>query len=84
MIRSRGAHATVNPLPPHTASPVPPGNPGSFRQGIHFRPRPSHYGEALQEAELGRAERLVVEGLQRMGLRETDLQDRRKVEVGKV
>jgi hypothetical protein len=84
VIRFRAGHATVNPLPPHPASPVPPGNPGSFHQGIRFRPGPSHYGEAVQEAGLGRAERLVAEALQRMGLRETDLHRRRKGEPGKV
>jgi hypothetical protein len=84
VIRFRAGHATVNPLPTHAASPVPPGNPGSFRQGIRFRPGPSHYGEAVQEAGLARAEHLVAEGLQRMGWWKTDLQGRRKAEPGKV
>lgn len=51
---------------------------------VDARPGPSHFGEAVQEAELARAERLVAEGLQRMGWRETDLQGRRKGEPGKV
>jgi len=36
-------------------------------------PGPSHFGEAVQEAEVMRAERLVIEGLTRMGWREADL-----------
>jgi hypothetical protein len=48
------------------------------------RPGPSHFGEAVQEAEAAQAERLVVEGLKRMGWSEADLSARRKGERGKV
>ena len=42
-----------------------------FRQDlleqVDTRPGPSHFGEAVQEAELARGERLVAEGLARLG-----------------
>jgi hypothetical protein len=47
-------------------------------------PGPSHVGEAVREAEVVRAERLVIEGLTRMGWREADLRARRKGEPRKV
>ena len=51
---------------------------------VDARPGPSHFGEAVQEAEVAQAERLVVEGLKRMGWSEADLSARRKGERGKV
>ena len=33
---------------------------------VDARPGPSHFGEAVQEAEVAQAVRLVVEGLKRM------------------
>ncbi len=48
------------------------------------RPGPSHFGEAVQEAEVAQAERLVVEGLKRMRWSGADLRARRKGERGKV
>jgi len=45
---------------------------------------PSHFGEAVQEAEAVQAERRVVEGLKRMGWSEADLKGRRKGEPRKV
>ena len=48
------------------------------------RPAPSHFGEAVQEAEGAQAERLVVEGLKRLRWAETDLRSRRKGERRKV
>jgi hypothetical protein len=48
------------------------------------RPGPSHFGEAVQEAEAVQAERVVVEGLKRMGWSEADLRARRKGEPRKV
>jgi len=47
-------------------------------------PGPSHFGEAVQEAEAVQAERGVVEGLKRMGWSEADLKARRKGEPRKV
>ena len=44
----------------------------------------SHYGEAVQDAEHARAERLVVAGLKRLGRNEVDLEARRKGEPRKV
>ena len=43
-------------------------------------PGPSHFGEAVQEAEAAQAERLVVAVLKRMGWSEADLRARRKGE----
>jgi hypothetical protein len=51
---------------------------------VDARPGPSHFGEAVQEAEAAQAERLVVEGLKRMRWSEADLSARRKGERGKV
>ena len=51
---------------------------------VDTRPGPSHFGEAVQEAEVAQAERLVVEGLPRMGWSEADLRARRKGEPKKV
>ena len=47
-------------------------------------PGPSHFGEAVQEAEAVQAERRVVEGLKRLGWSEADLKARRKGEPRKV
>ena len=47
-------------------------------------PGPSHFGEAVQEAEAAQAERRVVEGLKRMGWSEADLRAQRKGEARKV
>ncbi len=51
---------------------------------METRPGPSHFGEAVQEAEAAQAERLVVQGLKRLGWSETDLRGRRKGEPRKV
>ena len=51
---------------------------------VEARPGPSHFGEAVQEAEAAQAERLVAEGLKRMRWSEADLKARRKGERGKV
>ena len=51
---------------------------------VETRPGPSHFGEAVQEAEGVQAERLVVAGLKRMGWSEADLKARRKGEPRKV
>ena len=51
---------------------------------VDTRSGPSHFGEAVQEAEGVQAERLVVAGLKRMGWSEADLKARRKGEPGKV
>ena len=55
-----------------------------LREEVDARPGPSHFGEAVQEAEAAQAERLVVEGLKRMAWTEADLSARRKGERGKV
>jgi putative transposase len=55
-----------------------------LREQVDTRPGPSHFGEAVQEAEPVQAERLVVEGLKRVGWSETDLQSRPKGEPRKV
>jgi hypothetical protein len=47
-------------------------------------PGPSHFGAAVQEGELARAERLVVAELKRLGLREADLKTCRKGDPRKV
>ncbi len=47
-------------------------------------PGPSHYGEAVQEAEEARAERLVAAGLKRLGWGEAELTARRKGDARKV
>ena len=51
---------------------------------VDARPGPSHFGEAVQEAEAAQAERLVVKGLKRLRWSEADLNARRKGERGKV
>jgi len=45
---------------------------------VRTRPGPSHFGEAVQEAVEVRAERLVVEGLKRLGWTEPVLRAKRK------
>jgi hypothetical protein len=47
-------------------------------------PGPSHFGEVVQEGEAAHAERLVVEGLKRMGWSEAGRRARRKGEPRKV
>jgi REP element-mobilizing transposase RayT len=51
---------------------------------VSTRPGPSHFGEAVQEAQEARAERLVAEGLKRLGWGDADLGGRRKGEARKV
>ena len=51
---------------------------------VEARPGPSHFGEALREAEGAQAGRLVVEGLERLRWTEADLRARRKGERRKV
>jgi hypothetical protein len=51
---------------------------------VSVGPGASHFGEAVREAEEVRAERLVKEGLRRLGWRESDLKCRRKGEPKKV
>jgi hypothetical protein len=51
---------------------------------VSTRPGPSHFGEAVQEAERAQAERLVVAGLKRMGWSEADLKTRCKGEPRRV
>ena len=51
---------------------------------VDTRPGPSHFGEAVQEAELAQAERLVVDALGRMGWSEVELRGRRKGDPKKV
>ena len=51
---------------------------------VHTGPGPSHYGEAVQEAEAAQAERRVVAGLQRLGWHEPELKARRKGDPRKV
>jgi hypothetical protein len=51
---------------------------------VETRPGPSHFGEVVQEAETAQAERLVAEGLRRMGWRKADLKAHRKGEPRKV
>ena len=55
-----------------------------LREEVDARPGPSHFGEAVQEAEAAQAERRVVEGLRRMAWTEADLSARRKAERAKV
>lgn len=60
----------------------------AFRQelleAVTTGPGPSHFGEAVREAAVVRAEGLVTAGLQRLGWTEQDLQRRRKGDAGKV
>ena len=51
---------------------------------VETRPGPSHFGEAMKEAEVAQAEGLVREALERMGWSKADLQARRKGEPRKV
>jgi len=51
---------------------------------VNVRPGPSHFGEALNEAEEARAERLVVEALKRMGWDKAELRRQRKGEPKKI
>ena len=51
---------------------------------VSVRPGPCHIGEAVQEAEVARAERLVAEGLKGLGWSEAALKSLRKGEAGKV
>jgi hypothetical protein len=51
---------------------------------VKTRSGPSHFGEAVQEAETAQAERLVAAGLRRMGWSEADLKARRQGEPRKV
>jgi len=51
---------------------------------VETRPGPSHFGEAVQEAESAQAERLVVAGVKRMGWSEADLKTHRKGHPRKV
>jgi REP element-mobilizing transposase RayT len=53
-------------------------------ESVSARPGPSHYGEAVREAVEVRAERLVAEGLRRMGWSEETLKVRRKGDPQKV
>jgi hypothetical protein len=60
----------------------------AFRQElleqVDARPGPSHFGEAVQEADAAQAERLAVKGLKRLRWNEADLSARRKGAPGKV
>ena len=51
---------------------------------VDARPGPSHFGEAVHEAEAAQAERLVEAGLKRLRWSEADLRARRKGEPRKV
>jgi hypothetical protein len=51
---------------------------------VHTGPGPSHYGEAVQDAEAAQAERRVVARLQRLGWHEPELKARRKGDLRKV
>jgi hypothetical protein len=51
---------------------------------VSTRPGPSHFGEAVQEAEVVQAERWVVEALKRMSWSEEQLRGRRKGDPKKV
>ena len=61
---------------------------GEFRREllaqVHTRTGASHFGEVVREAESARAERLVGEGLKRLGWSEEELRARRKGAAGKV
>jgi hypothetical protein len=45
---------------------------------VSARPGPRHFGEAVQEASEGQAERLVVQGLKRLGWTEEVLRAKRR------
>jgi hypothetical protein len=51
---------------------------------VGARPRPRHFGEAVQGASEAQAERLVVEGLKRLGWTEEVLRAKRKGDARKV
>jgi hypothetical protein len=51
---------------------------------VRARPGPRHFGEAVQEASEAQAERLVVEGLKRLGWTEEVLRAKRKGDASKV
>jgi hypothetical protein len=51
---------------------------------VSARPGPRHFGEAVQEASEAQAERLVVEGLKRLGWTEEVLRAKRKGDASKV
>ena len=51
---------------------------------VSTQPGPSHFGEAVQEAQEVRAERFVAEGLKRLGWGDADLRKRRKGDPRKV
>jgi putative transposase len=51
---------------------------------VNVRPGPSHFGEALNEAEEARAERLVADGLKQLKWSEAELKAQRKGEPKKV
>ena len=51
---------------------------------VSARPWPRHFGEAVQEASEAQAERLVVEGLKRLGWTEEVLRAKRKGDARKV
>jgi len=51
---------------------------------VSGRPGPRHFGEAVQEASEAQAERLVVEGLKRLGWTEEVLRAKRKGDASKV
>jgi putative transposase len=51
---------------------------------VSTRPGPSHFGEAVQEAEVVQAERWMVEALKRMSWSEEQLRGRRKGDPKKV
>lgn len=51
---------------------------------VNSRPGVRHFGEAVQEAEEARAERLLEEALQRAGWTKADLKTRRKGDPAKV
>ena len=51
---------------------------------VSARPWPRHFGEAVQEASEAQAERLVVEGLKRLGWTEEVLRAKRKGDASKV
>ena len=51
---------------------------------VSARPGPRHFGEAVQEASEAHAERLVVEGLKRLGWTEEVLRAKRKGDASKV
>jgi hypothetical protein len=51
---------------------------------VGARPGPRHFGEAVEEASEAQAERLVVEGVKRLGWTEEVLRAKRKGDASKV